>query len=236
MRGLLKHRYYLANERFIGFSLKHDLSIILKKVYMLECCWNFLNINGDIMLDNDSSLMRQFLRHTATVPKGFLRYRVLQLLKKRSMSGSEIMETIEKQTDGRWKPSPGSVYPLLSWLQESNYTQEIPREKGDYIRRYKLTEEGEKFLEQQSEFRGEFHKKMDFFAPPFLSEFWLSSHPRNLEKVREPAKRLMKSIMNLGMLMDDLSDQDFEEIGEVLNKSAKVFEKIVKKLKEKNKQ
>ena len=186
------------------------------------------------MFEGRSLRLRRFLRHTATVPKGFLRYQVLQLLRRKAMSGSEIMETIEKQTDGRWKPSPGSVYPLLAWLQENNYSEEIPKQKGDYIRRYELTEKGEKFLEQQSEFSEELRKKMDFFAPPFLSEFWLSSHPRGMEKVRAPARRLMKSIMNLGMQTDDLSDQDFEEIGEVLIKSAKAFEKIVKRLKERN--
>ena len=45
------------------------------------------------------------------------------------MSGSEIMEELEKRTGGRWKPSPGSVYPLLAWLLESGYTEEVPKEK-----------------------------------------------------------------------------------------------------------
>jgi len=44
------------------------------------------------------------------VPKGFLRYQVLRLLKEKPMSGSEIMSEIEEETDGNWRPSPGSIY------------------------------------------------------------------------------------------------------------------------------
>ncbi|RLI42575.1 hypothetical protein DRO59_03770 [Candidatus Bathyarchaeota archaeon] len=52
---------------------------------------------------------RHWIRHTASVPKGFLRYYVLKMLKEKPMSGSEIMREIERETGGRWKPSPGSV-------------------------------------------------------------------------------------------------------------------------------
>ena len=34
--------------------------------------------------------IRRWLQHTAAVPKGFLRYRVLQLLREQPMSGSEL--------------------------------------------------------------------------------------------------------------------------------------------------
>ncbi|MBS7627233.1 PadR family transcriptional regulator, partial [Candidatus Bathyarchaeota archaeon] len=57
--------------------------------------------------------LRHWLRHTAMVPKGFLRYKVLKLLKEKPMAGSEIMGVIEEQTGGYWRPSPGSIYPLL---------------------------------------------------------------------------------------------------------------------------
>ena len=55
------------------------------------------------------------------------------------MSGSELMEEIEKHTGGHWKPSPGSIYPLLSWLQDNGYIKELPSENG--LKRYELTQE-----------------------------------------------------------------------------------------------
>jgi DNA-binding PadR family transcriptional regulator len=179
--------------------------------------------------------LRHWMRYTASVPKGFLRLHVLKLLKEKTMSGSEIMEEIGRQTGGRWKPSPGSVYPLLAWLQENRFIQEIRRKKGDTRKRYKLTEKGEKFLDQQSELKEGLQKKLDFFAPPFLSEFWLCSHPKNMVKIREPAKRLIQSLLNLRLQIGELKDQDWEEIREALDNSAEMFEKIFKRLKERKK-
>ena len=80
---------------------------------------------------------RRWLRHTAMVPKGFIRYHVLECLSQKPMSGSELMEDIERHTGGCWKPSPGSIYPLLSWLQDNGHIKELPVENG--LKRYELT-------------------------------------------------------------------------------------------------
>jgi DNA-binding PadR family transcriptional regulator len=68
------------------------------------------------------------MRHTAAVPKGFLRYELLRLLNEKPMSGSEIMTEIEKSTNGYWKPSPGSTYPLLAWLQDKGHIKDAPEQ------------------------------------------------------------------------------------------------------------
>ncbi len=41
------------------------------------------------------------------------------------MSGAEIVETIERETGGKWKPSSGSIYPLLGWFQDKGFASEI---------------------------------------------------------------------------------------------------------------
>ena len=51
------------------------------------------------------------------VPRGLLRLIILRLLKSDEMTGSEISQTLEDWTEGQWKPSPGSIYPLLSSLE-----------------------------------------------------------------------------------------------------------------------
>jgi DNA-binding PadR family transcriptional regulator len=177
---------------------------------------------------------RRLLRHTASVPKGFLRLYTLRLLKDGPMSGSEIMAEVKKQTNGRWEPSPGSVYPLLAWLHENEYTNEVPRQKGDYVKRYTLTEKGEKLLEQQSELRGELQNKLDFFMPPFLSEFWLRSHPTRMREIHEPARRFMRTMRDLITQRDKLTDQDLKEVGTVFDDMTGRIEAIIKRLKEKN--
>ena len=79
------------------------------------------------------------------VPRGMLRHLSLQILRQRPMSGSEIVDQIEDYTD--WRPSPGSIYPMLSDMQAHNYIQ--PYEDQDpSVKRFNLTELGLKAAEE----------------------------------------------------------------------------------------
>ena len=73
------------------------------------------------------------------MPRGFLRHLAIQLLKHGPMSGSEIMDQIFEYTD--YRPSPGSVYPLLAQLQEEGLVEQSPDEDPS-LKRYRLTEAG----------------------------------------------------------------------------------------------
>lgn len=72
--------------------------------------------------------IRRLLRHTASVPKGLLRYITLQLLRDAPRSDSEIMDEIGRRNGGQWTPSPGSVYPLLARLRDNGYTEKVQTE------------------------------------------------------------------------------------------------------------
>jgi len=68
---------------------------------------------------------------------GGLKTMVLYTLSEQPKNGVEIMEAIEMMSFGHWKPSPGSVYPLLKKaMAEENLIRK--REDG----RYELTPEG----------------------------------------------------------------------------------------------
>jgi len=174
------------------------------------------------------------MRHIASIPKGFLRHYVLKLLKEKPMSGSEIMEEIEKQTDGRWKPSPGSVYPLLAWLQDNGYTKELPTEETG-MKRYMLTEQGEKFFEAQTKLKEKLQKKLEFLVPQLFSGFWFHPHREKLQTIQEPIKRFITALFNLRKTFEEnLTDHALKEIGEFLNNTAEKIEEISKRLKEGN--
>jgi DNA-binding PadR family transcriptional regulator len=176
--------------------------------------------------------LRHLLRHTASVPKGFLRYYVLRLLKEKPMSGSEIMEMIEKITDGRWKPSPGSVYPLLAWLQENGYTEDVPTEESG-IKRYRLTKKGEKLFDEHVKFKERLEKKLEFLAPPIISAFWFSANPEKLREIREPERRFVKALFNLRRTLEkNFTDQAIKQVGEFLDSTAEKIEEISEKLRE----
>ena len=61
------------------------------------------------------------------------------------MSGSEIVDKIEEYTD--WRPSPGSIYPLLSHMQEVGLIK-VHEDEDPTLKRFELTEEGRKHVDE----------------------------------------------------------------------------------------
>ena len=175
---------------------------------------------------------RHWMRHTASVPKGFLRYYVLRLLNEKPMSGSEIMNEIEKRTDERWKPSPGSIYPLLAWLQEKGYTTEVPEQEAG-IKRYVLTDEGKAFLQEHVKRKEELRKRFRFLTPPFHGFPWLNFYPEKTGELVDSGKKLVTAGWNL---LDSLREKYSEEVAaeakEVLEQAAEKLNEIAKKIKE----
>jgi len=170
------------------------------------------------------------LRHVAAVPKGFLRFQVLELLSEKPMSGSEIINEIERRTGGCWKPSPGSVYPLLAWLQDNGYIREVPSEEAG-VRRYALTDKGRQLLEEQRKVRCHFRMGRKFFALPLMGGLWLRIPPEKAEEIRESFRRLFKALFSLGLTLEErFSEQALKEALAVLNETAKQLEEIEKRL------
>lgn len=193
------------------------------------------DINGDIMHIHHPPMppmtWKNMKRHVACVPKGFLRFHVLRLLKEKPMSGSEIMDAIEKETHGFWRPSPGSIYPLLAWLQDKGYIKEVPGEEGG-IRRYTITEQGLKLLEEQAKIREKMWK-MAFFAPRFM---WLTPPIPPTERVsavQESFERVIRSFISLReALVERVDEQIIKEVAEILNSTAERIEALIKKIRE----
>ncbi len=67
---------------------------------------------------------------------GGLRYVALYSLSQSPKNGAEIMDEVEKMSMGAWRPSPGSIYPLLNNLLEEG----LIRKRDD--QRYELTSAG----------------------------------------------------------------------------------------------
>jgi len=77
-----------------------------------------------------------FQRVGSSIPRGFSRYFILELLKKNPHTGKEIIDAGVKQTEGMWKPSPGLIYPLLGRLLDEGLIDETKSGK------YQITKKG----------------------------------------------------------------------------------------------
>jgi DNA-binding PadR family transcriptional regulator len=91
-------------------------------------------------LNESPDLKCDEMREADSVPRGFLRILLLRLLESQEMSGSQIAEVLEQRSKGEWRPSPGSLYPLLSSLEEEGLIREVRTEGRSKI--YGLSEGG----------------------------------------------------------------------------------------------
>jgi DNA-binding PadR family transcriptional regulator len=164
------------------------------------------------------------------VPKGFIRYHVLEGLSQKPMSGSELMEDIEKHTGGFWKPSPGSIYPLLSWLQDNGHIKELPVKNG--LKRYELTESGKALLEEQKKIRKHVREEVGFLPAPFFDSFLMKIPPEKTDEIRKSIRQLAIAFFKLGSaLQEEFSKEALDEALKVVNEASKKFEEIYNKLK-----
>ncbi|MFC1927761.1 PadR family transcriptional regulator [Chloroflexota bacterium] len=86
-------------------------------------------------------------RRETSFHKGDLKYVILDLLKDKPRHGYDIIRELEELSYGFYKPSPGVIYPTLQMLEEMGYASSTEQE-GKKV--YSITEEGLKFLENQS--------------------------------------------------------------------------------------
>jgi DNA-binding PadR family transcriptional regulator len=87
---------------------------------------------------------------------GELRLLVLALIAQAPAHGYELIKTIEDRFVGAYTPSPGVIYPTLSWLEDSGYAS-VEAEGGR--KRYAITDEGQAFLDTNRQIADELFQR-----------------------------------------------------------------------------
>jgi DNA-binding PadR family transcriptional regulator len=80
-------------------------------------------------------------------PRGDVRNAILLLLVEQPMHGYQLMEAIAERSGGRWRPSPGAVYPTLNLLEDEGVLT-LTASAGRKLAT--LTEEGRALVEAES--------------------------------------------------------------------------------------
>ena len=169
------------------------------------------------------------MKQTEGVPRGLLRFIVLKFLAERPFSGSEIVGKITRETGGKWKPSPGSIYPLLAGLQEKGFTQEsLSVENG--MRHYSLTNSGQEFFKEQLLLGQKFMKKMEYLVPMFIEGFYFDRNEDNLLSAKESAKRVLQTFIELDAKKGTLTKENVNEIARILDNSNTQLRKIIEEI------
>lgn len=80
--------------------------------------------------------------------QGDLKYVILRLLEEKPRHGYDIIKELEGRFGGSYAPSPGTVYPTLTMLEDLGYARVVPEDGGKKI--YEITDEGRKHLAEHS--------------------------------------------------------------------------------------
>jgi DNA-binding PadR family transcriptional regulator len=78
--------------------------------------------------------------------RGDVRAAALILLAEEPRNGYQLMQEIEHRSGGVWRPSPGSVYPALSQLEDEGLVR-VEEQEGR--RTYVLTDAGRTYVEER---------------------------------------------------------------------------------------
>ena len=89
------------------------------------------------------------MRAGRMLAQGDLRLLALALIAEQPRHGYEIIKVLEDKTEGWYAPSPGIVYPTLTYLEEAGY---VTAQADGAKRLYTITAEGRADLEQNRAF------------------------------------------------------------------------------------
>lgn len=161
--------------------------------------------------------------HIPPHPRGILKITVLELINESPKNGAEIMDEIEKRTHGTWRPSPGSIYPLLSYLEKQGY---IEQKEVEGIKKYAMTEKGTTLLKEIKENlrKGRVFEKFGFLFPLSI----------NFCEVKEPLylsyRDFWKTASRIICLKREnkLSKEAESKVVEILTEASKKLEELIK--------
>ena len=80
--------------------------------------------------------------------RGDVRAAILVLLDEEPRNGYGLMQEIEQRSQGAWRPSPGSVYPALSQLEDEGLVRST---ESDGRKQFELTDAGRAHVEEHRE-------------------------------------------------------------------------------------
>ena len=136
--------------------------------------------------------------------RGSLRTWVLSILQQAPKNGVEMMDQIELASQGDWRPSPGSVYPLLGELYKEGSISK--REDG----RYEITEKGKLEFGWSSGMPTRQPRSTDDMIEEILSYISYLEDVKRMDasKIAHNADKLKNVRDRLTTLVDDLDSQE----------------------------
>lgn len=127
--------------------------------------WGFENF-GDLWGSASHGGPRRPRQGGRMFEQGDLKLVVLRLLEEKPRHGYEIIKELEGRFGGAYSPSPGTVYPTLTMLEDLGFARVIPEEGGKKI--YQITDEGRAHLAEHSSAVNDIFERISRFVEGFV--------------------------------------------------------------------
>jgi DNA-binding PadR family transcriptional regulator len=92
---------------------------------------------------------------------GDLRLVLLALLAEQASHGYELIKALEERSGGFYTPSPGMVYPALTWLEEMSYAS-VAAEGSKKL--YSITDAGRTYLNENRQSADAMLRQLDYIG------------------------------------------------------------------------
>jgi len=160
--------------------------------------------------------------------KGNLKLLALKYLKEDDkLSGTEIIQKLEKTTG--WKPSPGTLYPLLDNLEQKKL---LKSEKQGRQRKFQITEKGEQrfeeFQKEQEKYWGQIIQSLKNYKEMFEQEE-LENFIEAIDQARKGNYESPYAVMVCYKIIDKIqatpiNDTQEEKINKILDQALEEIE------------
>jgi DNA-binding PadR family transcriptional regulator len=146
--------------------------------------------------------------------QGALRLVILRLIEEKPRHGYEIIKAIEEGFGGAYAPSPGVVYPTLTYLEETGYARSSEADGGKRL--YAITAEGKAHLAEKKAFADGVFARMNA-----AKEAFGGGPPAQIVRAMEN----LRVAGRLRLQKGDLDDAKIAAIADALDEAAKKIER-----------
>ena len=171
-------------------------------------------------LNNRRVTRRHNRKSSMNIPRGFLVYGSLSYMKENAKSGIELMDEIESNTG--WRPSPGSIYPLLKKLRNEGFIKPIESEIQG-LKQFTLTAQGRQHLEELGKHRDEIRDKYHT-----IRRLWFKLYGNMSEELYQVTVHLLEVLDQASPKIKENSAMTQNIIDTILNASESILLEINK--------
>jgi len=138
---------------------------------------------------------------------GDMKYVVLKMLAEKPKHGYEIMRELDEQSQGCYKPSPGTVYPTLQWLEDEGLV-ESQEQEGKKV--YAISQAGRDFLEEHKSTVEEIFDRFEEMMDHIVSD--------PMPEVNKLVGRVVKEVYKASWRLRGDTDKQ-RRVGEILERA-----------------